>query len=70
MTTEDQIVERYGTLLSIDDLSELLKRSPNGLRVSLHGQSKFASQWNRAKKKIGRRVYFRARDVAVLIDED
>ncbi|AEC20772.1 hypothetical protein PT7_2232 [Pusillimonas sp. T7-7] len=46
MTTEEQLIERYGPLLSLIDLSELLKRSPDGLRISLRTQSEFAEQWN------------------------
>ena len=69
MTTEEQLLERYGPLLSLTDLSELLKRSPDGLRISLQSQSEFAVKWNAAKRKVGRRVYFRATDVAGLIDE-
>jgi len=69
MTTEEQLLERYGPLLSLTDLSELLKRSSDGLRISLQSQSEFAVKWNAAKRKVGRRVYFRATDVAGLIDE-
>ncbi|MGP5564541.1 DNA-binding protein [Vreelandella alkaliphila] len=69
MTTEEQLLERYGPLLSLAELSELLKRSPDGLRISLQSQSEFAVKWNAAKRKVGRRVYFRATDVAGLIDE-
>jgi len=68
MTTEEQLIERYGPLLSLVELSELLKRSPDGLRIALSGQTEFAEQWNTAKRKVGRRVYFRASDVANLID--
>ncbi|MGG5149173.1 DNA-binding protein [Alcaligenes aquatilis] len=68
MTTEEQLIERYGPLLSLIDLSELLKRSPDGLRISLRSQSEFAEQWNVARRKVGRRVYFRASVVADLID--
>ncbi|TKR54349.1 DNA-binding protein [Allopusillimonas ginsengisoli] len=69
MTTEVQLIERYGILLSLDDLAEVLKRSRDGLRIALHGNSEFARTWYPAKKKIGRRVYFRASDVARLNDE-
>ncbi len=69
VTTEVQLIERYGILLSLDDLAEVLKRSRNGLRIALHGNSEFARTWYPAKKKIGRRVYFRASDVARLIDD-
>jgi ribosomal protein S12 len=69
MTTEEQLLKRYGPLLSLTDLSDLLKRSPDGLRISLRSQSEFANKWNSAKRKVGRRVYFKASDVADLIDE-
>src|SRR5690554_6430580 len=69
MTTEEQLLERYGPLLSLTELSELLKRSPDGLRIALRSQTEFAQKWNAVKRKVGRRVYFRASDVAELIDE-
>lgn len=69
MTTEEQLLDRYGPLLSLTELSELLKRSPDGLRIALRSQTDFALKWNLAKRKVGRRVYFRASDVAELIDE-
>lgn len=69
MTTEEQLLKRYGPLLSLTDLSDLLKRSPDGLRISLRSQSEFANKWKPAKRKVGRRVYFKASDVAELIDE-
>ena len=69
MTTEEQLLKRYGPLLSLTDLSDLLKRSPDGLRISLRSQSEFANKWNSAQRKVWRRVYFKASDVAELIDE-
>ena len=68
MTTEEQLLNRYGPLLSLIELSELLKRSPDGLRIALSSQTEFAAKWRVAKCKVGRRVYFRASDVATLID--
>ncbi|NYT68832.1 DNA-binding protein [Pusillimonas noertemannii] len=67
--TEEQLVERYGILLSLDELSDVLKRSRDGVRVAMLGNSEFARIWGPLKRKIGRRVYFRASDVARLIDE-
>ncbi|SJN14085.1 hypothetical protein CZ787_13375 [Halomonas citrativorans] len=69
MTLEKKITERYGVLLSLTDLADLLKRSPDGLSISLRGKSEFALKWSHAKRKVGRRVYFCASDVAGLIDE-
>ncbi|CAM3934336.1 Plasmid-related protein [Bordetella muralis] len=66
--TEEQLIERYGILLSLDELSAVLKRSRDGVRVAMLGGSEFARTWGPLKRKIGRRVYFRASDVAQVID--
>lgn len=65
---EQQLIEQFGPLLSLRDLSVLLKRSPDGLRIAMRGKTEFAVKWSAAKRKVGRRVYFRASDVATLID--
>lgn len=65
---EGQITERYGLLLSQTQLAELLGRTPGGLRYSLSYPS---DQQTRALKscgrKIGRRVYYPATEVAQII---
>jgi hypothetical protein len=65
---ESQITERYGLLLSQTQLAELLGRTTGGLRYSL---SYPCDQQTRALKacgrKIGRRVYYPANEVAQII---
>jgi hypothetical protein len=65
---EDQITERYGLLLSQTQLAQLLGRTTGGLRYSLSCPS---DQQTRALKacgrKIGRRVYYPATEVARII---
>jgi len=68
MTTEEILLSKFGPLLTLPQLASLLDRSPDGLRITLRGGSEFAARWNQARRKIGRRVYFRAPDVARLID--
>ena len=67
-TLENQITERYGLLLSQTQLAELLGRTTGGLRYSL---SYPIDQQTRAIKacgrKIGRRVYYPATEVARII---
>ena len=67
-TLEHQITERFGLLLSQSQLAELLGRSTGGLRYSLSYPS---DQQTRALKvcgrKIGRRVYYPATEVARII---
>lgn len=69
-TTLAALKERYSVLLTLNQLSEILDRSPDGLRISL---SKSRADWarhiNAAKVHIGRRIYFRADAIAQLIDK-
>ena len=68
VTLENQITERYGLLLSQTQLAQLLGRTTGGLRYSLSYPS---DQQTRALKvcgrKIGRRVYYPATEVARII---
>jgi hypothetical protein len=68
MTTEQYLLEKYGMLLTLKQLAETLKRSADGLRISLGRSSAFSLAVNATKVRLGRRVYFRASDVARLID--
>ncbi|MCG7896474.1 MAG: helix-turn-helix domain-containing protein [Candidatus Thiodiazotropha taylori] len=68
MDTERSLIDRYGPLLTLSDVAEILRRSPDGLRVSLTRKNDVSDKLNTAKKKIGRRVYFRVSAVAELID--
>lgn len=65
---ESQLTERFGLFLSQAQLAELLKRSTGGLRYSL---SYPCDQQTRSLKacgrKIGRRVYYPAMEVARII---
>lgn len=67
--TEEMIVGRFGVLLSLDDCATLLNRSAHGLRVTLNGDNELAQRLRPAKLKIGRRVMFRATELAKLLDE-
>ncbi|TPQ46624.1 plasmid-related protein [Burkholderia ubonensis] len=69
MTIEDTLLQRFGPLLSIAQLATVLDRSPDGLRISLRATNEWAQGINKARLKIGRRVYFRTSQIAQLIDE-
>ena len=68
VTLENQLTERFGLLLSQTQLAELLGRTTGGLRYSFTYPS---DQQTRALKacgrKIGRRVYYPASEVARII---
>lgn len=67
-TTLDYLQEKYGPLMSMKALAETFDRSKEGLRVSLCAESSFSDAVNAAKTKCGRRVYFRANEIAKIID--
>lgn len=65
---EQRLTERYGVLLSQTQLAELLDRTPGGLRYSLCHPPDFQTRKLRAcGRRIGRRVYYPAADVARII---
>ena len=69
MNIESSLLERYGPLLTISEVAQLLKRSPDGLRMSLNRENELSRKLKPAKKKIGRRVYFRVSAIAELVEE-
>ncbi|MGF1440152.1 DNA-binding protein [Pseudomonas aeruginosa] len=64
---EQHLLETFGPLLTLEQLAQLLHRSPGGLKFSLRSQSEFARQINATKVKLGRRAYFRTCDMAAII---
>lgn len=66
---EQQLIERYGPLLTKKHLAELLHRSEKGLDYTLThpSESAFAESLHRMKLRLGRLIYFRATDVAGLL---
>jgi hypothetical protein len=65
---EQQITSRYGLLLSQAQLAELLGRSTGGLRYSLsYPSDQQTRDLKRCGRKIGRRVYYPASEVAQII---
>jgi hypothetical protein len=69
MNTEQILIEKYGPLMTLVQLAEVLGRSPDGLRLSLRQDNELSRRLAPERKKLGRRVYFRAAGVARLIDE-
>ena len=68
VTLEHQLTERFGLLLSQTHLAELLGRTTGGLRYSLSYPSDPSTRALKAcGRKIGRRVYYPASEVARII---
>ena len=65
---ERQLAERYGLMISQAQLAELLGRSASGLRYSLKHPSDSSTRALQAcGRKVGRRIYYPAADVARII---
>jgi hypothetical protein len=65
---ENKITGLYGPLLSQDQLAQLLGRSAGGLRYSLcHPCDAKTQALKDCARRIGRRVYYPASDVAAII---
>lgn len=64
---ERELTERFGPLLTAVHLAEILHRSEQGLRWSLTQPGQFAETINATRVRIGRRNYYRAADLALLL---
>ena len=68
VSLEARITERFGVLLTQAQLAELLGRTPRGLRYSLSYPSDAnTSALKSCGRRIGRRVYYPAQEVALII---
>ena len=63
MTAEETLIKQYGPLLSISQLSVILDRSPDGLRITLKSSGEWVNKINATFLRLGRRLYFRAVEV-------
>lgn len=68
MTTEDRLINMYGILMTLTDLAHLLSRSDEGIRITVQGNSDLGLKLRKVKIKVGRRVHFKAKDIAALVD--
>ncbi len=68
--TETMLLSQFNSpLLSLEQVARVLDRSPDGLRITLNGDTELARRLRPARKKIGRRVLFSVSELARLIDE-
>lgn len=67
-STLDFLLQKYGPSLTLEDLAEVLKRKPSGIRSVLsRDEDDWAKEINKKKVYIGRRVYFPAEAIAELL---
>lgn len=67
-TTEEALLASHGPLISFNQLARLLDRTPEGLRSSLRSSGDEWSAIKEAKRKIGRRIYFKTVEVAQFLE--
>lgn len=68
MTTLELLQKNYGPLMSMEALAKTLNRSKEGLRVGLSSNNELSRAINSAKRRLGRRVYFKTEIIAEIID--
>ena len=68
MSTEQVLLEKYGPLLTMSALAALLNRTTDGLRLFLTRDCEMSRRLNKARLKVGRRVYFRTIVISRIID--
>jgi hypothetical protein len=70
--TQEYLIDRYGPLMSIRQVAELLHRAPTSLAAQLTTRARQKDPWikhlREASVKIGRRRLFRSMAIADLAD--
>lgn len=65
----DILKDRYGAVMTLEQLAATLRRRPEGLRMALlKPKSEWAHRLNSHKFYVGRRMYFPTEAVAHLLD--
>jgi len=70
ITEAELIFRAYGSLMTYEDLATYLKRSPDGLRITLGRDNALSRLLKPARVKLGRRVYFRTLQVLAALSSD
>lgn len=68
INTETYLIAKFGTLMRLVDLAELLGRSVDGLRVSLYSDTELSRKLKPTMIRIGRRIYFRTQQVTLALE--
>jgi len=63
MTTEEYLLEKFGPLMGMADIAQLLGRSTDGVRVALYSDNDVSRRLKPTMVRVGRRVYFRTLQV-------
>ncbi len=70
-TTHQYLLNHFGPMLTLKHLAEVLHSTPNGLRMAMSRKSEpFTLALAGVQRQVGRRLFFEARKVADIIDQD
>jgi len=67
-STFEILKSKYGAVLTLKQLAEVLSRKPEGLRQALLKKEPWTRELNEAKRYIGNKVYFPVDVVTALLD--
>jgi len=70
MKTEEFLLGRFGPLMSIADVAEVLGRSADGVRVAMYSDGDLSRRLRPTTIRVGRRVYFRTLQLKDALDLD
>lgn len=69
--THQYLLTRYGPLLTVRHLAEVMHCTPGGLRMAIARQRlPLTLALAAIRRQVGRRVYFDARRIAAVLDAD
>lgn len=70
-STYEYLQDKYGSVMTIEQLAQALSRKASGLRGVLQKPTEpWMFELNRVKRRIGRRIYFPTEAVAALLNGD
>jgi hypothetical protein len=70
MTTEDYLLQRFGPLMSLNNLANILGRSSESIRIGLYSESKLSDKLRPTVVRVGRRIYFRTMQLSTALELD
>ena len=69
--THQYLLTHFGPLLTLKHLAEVLRSTPNGLRMAMSRKREpFTVALAGTRRQVGRRLFFEARRVAEIIYQD
>ena len=69
--THQYLLTHFGPLLTLKHLAEVVHSTPNGLRMAMSRKREpFMVALAGTRRQVGRRLFFEARRVAEIIDQD